>query len=454
MEKNCVATSIKEITEDTIVYIGNLHVYEVLPTYNLKYIYGDIKYNLSKIHNLENLEAIYGNADFGKIERAEGLENLEEINGNVNFNSLEGSEELEILEKKDIESSISLIKSSKTKKEIDSVYYSIFRKIYGLSVFRNIKGIFKIKEIEFFENIFKDKSNFSQFILNAIEKSQLSVSLLKYFYGIDSIQNAHEKILEKYDFYEYLKRFNELYFNFISHRNNFDDFKKIYGEGSIATSIDEITKDTKVFIGNLEINEQLPTNNLEYIYGDLKYNLETVCNLEKLQVIFGSANFNKLISAKGLDNLTFIAKDAQFRKIKSAIGLEKLSVVKGALILSSIITSKGLENLEYIDGYSDFNNLEDGSFLVNLKFIGQSDFHNLRKSDGLSNLKYILGDVDFYSLEDSSSLTSLKCIFGDAYFNSLYDTSGLKKLNHINGNYYFDSVFDKKTCDKIEKKFR
>ena len=76
---NHVACTTREITKDTICFVGSIFINEVLPTYNLRYIFGDLGYKLDKIYNLENLEKIYGIGQFKQLICALGLENLEEI---------------------------------------------------------------------------------------------------------------------------------------------------------------------------------------------------------------------------------------------------------------------------------------------------------------------------------------------------------------------------------------
>ena len=94
--KDFVAQSIDEINENTIAYVGNLKIDYPLPTYNLKYIYGNLDYRLDKVYNLENLEVIYSDAYFPKLEKAEGLENLR-IVGSIRCDNLKNSEGLESL---------------------------------------------------------------------------------------------------------------------------------------------------------------------------------------------------------------------------------------------------------------------------------------------------------------------------------------------------------------------
>ena len=64
--KEHVACTPQEITEDTICFVGAaLIIDKKLPTYNLRYIYGNLHYNLYEIYNLENLKYIGGSHNFG-----------------------------------------------------------------------------------------------------------------------------------------------------------------------------------------------------------------------------------------------------------------------------------------------------------------------------------------------------------------------------------------------------
>lgn len=89
-----VAQKVEEIDENTIAYIGFLYINRKMPTYNLRYVYGDLSYELSNAYNLENLQYIIGKAYFELLTSAEGLENLQYISLNADFGSLKNSEDL------------------------------------------------------------------------------------------------------------------------------------------------------------------------------------------------------------------------------------------------------------------------------------------------------------------------------------------------------------------------
>ena len=96
--KSLVACTWDGITEDTICYVGMLKFDVILPTYNLRYIYGNLYYDLDKIYNLENLEKIYGDAYFSYVKSASGLENLSLVTRCIHFKEIESYKGLESLE--------------------------------------------------------------------------------------------------------------------------------------------------------------------------------------------------------------------------------------------------------------------------------------------------------------------------------------------------------------------
>ena len=100
--KDKVAKRIEEINEDTVAYIGDLFYEEKLPTYNLKYIYGNLYYFLDKIYNLENLEIVYGNILINTsyiVKTLDGIDNLRNIQIFRIQNLFEGIIDLSFIEK-------------------------------------------------------------------------------------------------------------------------------------------------------------------------------------------------------------------------------------------------------------------------------------------------------------------------------------------------------------------
>lgn len=79
--KKHVACNKEEINIDTICYLGNLDYDEILPTYNLRYIYGELYYHLNKIYNLENLLFILNTAYLDNLDEIDGIDSLEYVKG-------------------------------------------------------------------------------------------------------------------------------------------------------------------------------------------------------------------------------------------------------------------------------------------------------------------------------------------------------------------------------------
>ena len=62
-----IARTTDEINENTNIFDGDLIIYDNIPTYNLKYIYGNLSINgdmvLKNNINLENLMRVFGNIE-------------------------------------------------------------------------------------------------------------------------------------------------------------------------------------------------------------------------------------------------------------------------------------------------------------------------------------------------------------------------------------------------------
>jgi len=71
------------------------------------------------------------------------------------------------------------------------------------------------------------------------------------------------------------------------HRNNYEDFCKIFGKKYIACTSSDIDENTICYVGDLVIDKKLPTYNLRYVYGDLDCRLDNVYNLENLEKVYG-----------------------------------------------------------------------------------------------------------------------------------------------------------------------
>ena len=263
----------------------------------------------------------------------------------------------------------------------------------------------------------------------------LSIEELKILYGIN---------ISNYDITQYIE-----IIKYIDNRNKYEDLIKIFNKKYVARHIYEINENTICFIGTLSINDKLPTYNLRYVYGTLIYELESVYNLENLELIIGDGLFFNLIDSYGLDNLSLIYKEAYFRYLESAEGLSSLKIV-GYANFEKLKDSKGLENLIIIYNNANFRSLISAEGLISLKSVYRNaDFSNLRKSKGLENLEYIGGEAIFLYLENADGLCNLKIIKGNSFFESLKDSNGLYNLKMMEGDCFFYSLPKFNSIEKI-----
>ena len=323
-----VAHTLSEINENTICYVGDLDIDSILPTYNLRYVYGDLDYRLDKVYNLENLEIISGDAKFESLTSAEGLESLRAVGGYVTFNLLTSAEGLENLETIGYNAHFESLISAKGLEKLKAIYgVAYFESLKSAKGLENLETIYKAAHFEslktaegleglkyigdhaYFESLINAEGleNLQTIVGNVyIESScELSIKELKVLYGVDN-EISLDKIM------------------YISGRNKYTDFIKLFGNDAVARVPEEITENTICYIGNLNIDSILPTHNLRYVYGDLDYRLDKVYNLENLQYVIGTINFNFIKSAKGLESLEYIHGSTNFFSLMSIEGLNNL----------------------------------------------------------------------------------------------------------------------------------
>ena len=108
-DEKLIAKTQNDINENTVVCLSNLCIDEVLPTYNLKYIFGNLTYCMSNFRNLENLEVIYGNLELKELNNFDGLDNLRDILDFIEFYALKSDLDLSDI---DFEANIELWKFS------------------------------------------------------------------------------------------------------------------------------------------------------------------------------------------------------------------------------------------------------------------------------------------------------------------------------------------------------
>ena len=349
--KKYVARTPNELNMDTICFVGSLTIKEIIPTYNLRYIYGDLYHylenalnlenlelingagmflNLKRTNGLENLEIIKGETYFANIESAEGLnslkitglanfeklrnskglENLEIINGNANFKLLQNAKGLISLRKIYRNANFTVLKSSKGLEKLEY--------IGGEAVFRyleNAEGLCNLKDIKstaFFESL-KDSKGLES--LKSIGGSCFLYSLtnfnnfksLEYIGGFLSIDCKDNSIL---------------YF-----------LNKVYGitvdnVEKIAFNSFDLNDNTEILITNLNVFSSFQFNsNLKYIIGDLTCGADKLTEPKEIIKVFGSAKFKNLKSAEGLENLEYIGKNAIFSSLESLEGLDNLKYI-------------------------------------------------------------------------------------------------------------------------------
>ena len=131
--------------------------------------------------------------------------------------------------------------------------------------------------------------------LNDDINCDLSKEEIKLLYSNDIFDNK--------ELYELGKKRNKAY----------EDLCKIYNPNLIACTPEEINENTNIYIGNLEINNNYPTYNLKYVYGDLYIeDLDNHMYLENLAKVYGIINIkgDDLFSHK--DYIEFINNNIHY----------------------------------------------------------------------------------------------------------------------------------------------
>ncbi len=346
--KKYVARHIYEINVDTICIVGSLTIQEILPTYNLRYIYGNLYYELDKIVNLENLELIIGDglfldlkeskglenlsiiykeayfrylesseglsslkivgyANFENLRNSKGLENLEIINGNANFKLLQSAEGLISLRKIYRNAYFTILKSSKGLEKLEY--------IGGEAVFRyleNADGLCNLKIIKgnaFFESLKDSKGLYN---LKMIGGYCSFYSLPKF----NSIERIYGHLSIKYEDNNILEYLNRVY------GIEVDSVKKV------ALNYFNLNDSTEVFINDLNIDyDDKFYPNLKYVIGNFIFQSDKLSGIKNLKKVFGSAVFKYLKSAESLENLEYISSNAIFTSLESIEGLENLKYI-------------------------------------------------------------------------------------------------------------------------------
>ena len=139
---------------------------------------------------------------------------------------------------------------------------------------------------------------------------------------------------------------------------------------------------------------------------------EIALNQEKLlanpeQIVVLWNNLKVFSESVNFPKLKYIRGYADFRKLKSAEGLENLQTIGGYADFNSLESAEGLSCLQTIGGIADFRKLKSAKGLSSLERIGKdAKFDNLRSAEGLSRLETIGGDANFNSLESAGFMSS------------------------------------------------
>lgn len=235
----------------------------------------------------------------------------------------------------------------------------------------------------------------------------LSIQELKILYGIDCAIN---KELIKY----------------IEKRDNYKDFVTMFCSNKVATKLDEINENTVALVGDyITIDEILPTYNLKYLCCNLvRYELNTIYNLENLEIVYGSILLNS---------------------IEKYMGLENLEIVTNVLDLQNLEGENDLSNLKYVH-YLDATGTYDSTTLpINMDSLCLSMEHanNLSlKNDllelQLPNIKNLKGVHIPSSLKilDLSSVESLDDLILPKELKTLY----IKDIKLLRGCELSDNI--------------
>jgi len=98
-------------------------------------------------------------------------------------------------------------------------------------------------------------------------------------------------------------------------RNNYNDLCKLFGKKHVACTLEEINQDTICYIGDLLLEYEMNAHNIRYVYGDIISWYDKIKNLENLEIVYGSAEFDYLKTYEGLDNLRIIGKKFSLNEV-------------------------------------------------------------------------------------------------------------------------------------------
>ena len=321
-------------------------------TREIAYALEDIEYNTTTglsnfLNRFLNFDLIKYSQDFASLP----ADVVERLNSLVNVDNRKTYEDEGIWVKRDVREKLSSIVEeiyihcpewenyliSANKEDLDTyIYYS-----------KDRNGDYSIPRVLIASN--KDKK--VEYLVGRYENGNIEFSMIPAIREKAKDYINQDRIHEHMDFLEVLKSISEkvdkgedlttadtrILYNLTPDNNRFyqeyndyidiirrkDDAKKSLSryfncrEDQIATSLEEITKDTIVTTEFMAPSSYIESTNLRVIVGNAECTaLQDASCLSKLRCITGSASFSLLRSSKGLENLIFIGKDADFRKLE------------------------------------------------------------------------------------------------------------------------------------------
>lgn len=106
---------------------------------------------------------------------------------------------------------------------------------------------------------------------------------------------------------------------------DYNELVDIFGKNYVAQSPDEITVETICYVGNLNIDEEFPTYNLRYVFGDFRYHLDKIYHLEGLQFVSGKMEFTKTEDLSDLSEMVDNVEYMMYATMQNGIALKYTS---------------------------------------------------------------------------------------------------------------------------------
>lgn len=197
--------------------------------------------------------------------------------------------------------------------------------------------------------------------LNENINCDLSIEEIKLLYGID---------------YEYDEEFIEYQ---IDRDNHFNDLSKIFDKKYITEDINDIDENTICFVGELTIDDNIPTYNLQYVYGEIYIDYK-YSNLDNLEKVYGD------ISIYNADNNLDRLSNLEYHKV---------------LLL--------YEEPDELGDIYDIKYIDNGE-LISLQETDYDYVLNTIKYDNISSDLFINIPTSFYTKE--LIIEFLKCFYG------------------------------------------